>query len=34
MKNIVRLAGQLLITLLLCGILIFGAIGAFNLFIS
>lgn len=34
MKNIVKLAGQLFISILLCGILVFGAIGAFNLFIS
>ena len=34
MKNIVKLGGQLLITLALCAILAFGIIGAVNLFIK
>ena len=34
MKNIVKLGGQLLITLALCAILVFGIIGAMNLFIK
>lgn len=34
MKNIVKFGGQLLITLALCAVLVFGIIGAVNLFIK
>ncbi len=34
MKNIVKLGGQLLITVALCAVLVFGTIGAVNLFLK
>lgn len=34
MKNIVKLGSQLIITLALCAVLVFGIIGAVNLFIK
>lgn len=34
MKNILRLGGQLLITIMLCAVLVFGIIGAVSLFVK